>query len=411
MRIPATMGGVVLRGKGFENLALEQIEVPIPGPGQLLVRVDAAGICTSLIKIIAQGSDHTYLYGQDLSRYSAILGDEGSVTIARTGSDLTADYTVGDRYVVQPTIDHPPVNNLHRYRNGGADIHRVACGYTLPGHLAEFMLIPEEVLLAGCLVPIPDNAIPYAHAALAEPLSCCVSGQFHHVHLTQETLNSPRMATTGPKPGGVLLVVGLGAMGRMNIEVALALGAGIVIGSDLSEPRRKRTEAQFAARAREAGGQLIVATPDSVTDTVANLTNGEGVDDLIVAVGASSAIESSLPLLRRGGAANLFGGLRKGNATISIDANKIHYSETRITGSSGGTAWDISKTLEWMCGGTIDAAAHIAKIGGLEHALELIDDVRHQRLEGKAVLYPHRRTGAAFEVKGWTGDDEIRHLS
>ena len=405
------MGAVVLRGKGFENLALEQIEVPVPGPGQLLVRVDAAGICASLVKIIVQGSDHTYLYGQNLSRYAAILGDEGSVTIAQTGPDVNVDYNVGDRYVVQPTVDHPPVSNLHRYPNGGAGIHRIACGYTLPGHLAEFMLVPEEVLLAGCMVPIPDTAVPYAHAALAEPLSCCVSGQFHLVHLTQESLNSPRTARTGPKSGGVLLVVGLGAMGRMNVDVALALGAGTVIGSDPCEQRRNRTEAQFASRARETGGRLIITTPDSVNDTVADVTNGEGVDDLIVAVGAASVIEASLPLLRRGGAANLFGGLRKGDATISIDANKIHYSETRVTGSSGGTAWDISKAVDWMCDGTIDAAAHIAKIGGLEHALELIDDVRHQRLEGKAVLYPHRKTDAAFSVEGWTGDDEVRHLS
>ena len=405
------MRAVVLRGKGFENLALEQIEVPRPAPGQLLVRVDAAGICASLIKIIAHGSDHTYFYGQDLSRFPAILGDEGSVTIASVGSDLATDYRVGDRFVVQPLVDHPPVNNIHRYRDGGANIHRIACGYTLPGHLAEFMLIPEEVLLAGCLVPVPKSTAPYAHAVLAEPLACCVAAQFHHVHLTQKSLKGPRTATAGLKPGGVLLVVGLGTMGRMNIEVALALGAGIVIGSDPSEPRRERTVAQFAARVEAAGGRLIVTAPDSVNDAVANLTNGEGVDDLIVAVGASSAIEASLPLLGRGGAANLFGGLRRGDETVRVDANKIHYSHACVTGSSGGTAWDIRKSIEWICDGKIDAAAHIAKIGGLEHALELIEDVRHQRLEGKAVLYPHRRIGAAFEVEGWTGNDENRHLA
>lgn len=411
MSLPARMRAVVLRGAGEDACRLEEVPVPRPGPGQVLARVDAAGICASLIKTIAQGGAHPYFHGRDLGAHPAILGDEGSVTLVAVGADLAGRYEVGTRWVVQPAVDHAPVNDLHLFPDRGRGIRKIACGYTLPGHLAEYMLIPEEVLLARCLVPVPDAGMPHAHAAIAEPLSCCVSGQAHHVHLVQDAPTEARRARAGPRPGGVTVIVGLGAMGRMHVEVALANGAGIVIGSDPSEGRRARTRALFGARAAAAGARLVLATPGTVAEAVAAASDGRGADDLIVAVGAGAVIEAALPLLGRGGVANLFGGLRAGHSEIRVDANAVHYGETCITGSSGGTPWDVARTLAWIAEGRVDAGAHVAKIGGMDHALELIDDVRHQRLDGKAVLYPHRPLAAPFEVAGWSADDEAGHLA
>ena len=410
MSIPDRMKAVRLHGAGEENLRLEEVDVPKPGSGQLLVRVDAAGICASLIKTIIQGPEHAYFYGQDLTAYPAILGDEGSVTLVAVGQSLVGKYSLGVRYVVQPAVDHAPINNLDRYRNAGHGIQKVACGYTLPGHLAEYMLIPEEVLLAHALVPVPDPNMPFAHAAISEPISCCISGQAHHVHLFQNTLTEARTARAGLKPKGVTVIVGLGAMGRMHVEVAIAGGARTVIGSDPSESRRARTEKLFRERATQNGVRLTTATPDNLADVVLTASDGMGADDLVVAVGDPQVMEASLPLLAKGGVANLFGGLKKGQEDIRIDANSVHYRETCITGSSGGTAWDVAQTLVWMASGAINASAHIAKIGTMEQAIELIDDVRYQRLDGKAVLYPHRPVSEAFEVSGWTAEDEKRYL-
>ena len=207
------------------------------------------------------------------------------------------------------------------------------------------------------------------------------------------------------------MVVGLGAMGRMHVEVALAQRPAVIVGSDPIRARRGRARELFEARAEARGVRLVCVAPEELPATVEALTGGKGADDLIVAVGAAPVIEASLPLLGRGGVANLFGGLKRGEEGIRVDANRIHYGETVVTGSSGGTPWDIARALDWMAKGEIDAAEHIARIGDLAHAVELIHEVRLRRLDGKAVVYPHRRVDRPFDVRRWSGADEARYLA
>ncbi len=409
--IPTTMRAVRLHGQGFESVRIERVPVPIPGPRQALVRVDAAGICASLIKVIGQGPGHPYVYGWDLSRFPMILGDEGSVTLVAAGGKLDASLKIGSRYSVQPSVDCAPVNDRERYRNQGDGIVRLGCGHTLPGFLSEYMLIPEEIFEAECMIPVPDSALPHAHAALAEPISCCISGQYHHMHLAQPHPLGQRLASSGIKPGGVVAIVGLGAMGRMHAEVALAQRPTVIIGSDPIRERRARAAENLAGRAATQGVRFHCVGPEQLSGVLRQESAGRGADDLIIAVGAVPVIEASLPLVARGGAVNLFAGLRKGESTAKFDVNLVHYEEVVLTGSSGGTPWDIQQALSWMSSGRIEASRHIAKIGDLEHVVELIHDVRLQRLDGKAIVYPHRRIRRPFEVRGWSGADEAAYLT
>ena len=94
--IPETMRAFVLDGTGREHAAVRRVPTPVPGPGQLLGRVDAAGICSSVNKVIAQGPEHSLMYGRDLAAHPAILGDEGAITVVAAGDDDAADeYPVG----------------------------------------------------------------------------------------------------------------------------------------------------------------------------------------------------------------------------------------------------------------------------------------------------------------------------
>ncbi|MEM7735894.1 MAG: zinc-binding dehydrogenase [Deinococcota bacterium] len=408
--IPQTMRALVLRGASDAHLAIEQVPVPRPGSKQVLARVDAAGICTSLLKLIAQGREHPYLYGWDLTAYPLILGDEGSVTLVEVGADVQGQYEVGQRYVVQPAVDHAPINHLERYANDGRGVHKVAVGYTLPGHLAEYMLIPEEVIEAGCLVPVSDD-LPYSHATLAEPLSCVVSAQAHHLRVEQASPQAARAALNGLKPSGVVVIIGAGAMGRMHVDIALSRNPRAVVVVDVLADRLNVCEKLFRARATRSNIAFHTLTSSDDLNQHLRTISERGADDVIVAVGVPRAIQDAQALLARGGVLNLFGGLKRQDAQLALDTTKIHYDEIIITGSSGGTPWDVAESLALMQQAAIDASVHITRIGDLSHAKTLLEQVRQQNIDGKAVVYPHRQTTTIHQVERWTADDERRYLA
>jgi threonine dehydrogenase-like Zn-dependent dehydrogenase len=407
------MRALVLDGVGFEHLHIKSVPTPRPGPRQLLGRVDAAGICTSLIKLIEQGPAHSYVYGWDIAQFPLILGDEGCITLVEIGSELAGRYHIGERYAIQPAVDIAPINHRERYRDNARGIHKLAAGYTLQGHLAEYILVSEEILEAGCLLPLPDVHMPFAHAALAEPISCVISGQDHHIHLAQPNPLSPRQVIHGLKPGGVTVILGAGAMGRMHVDLALSYKPAVVIAADFIQERLDIVTRLFGEKARRLGVDLQ-AFNSSTGDLGAHLAaiSGErGADDVIVAVGSARAIESAEKLVARGAVLNLFGGLKKGQDVVPMDTGVIHYKEINVTGSSGGSPWDVARTLELMVAGQIEAGSHITRIGDLEHAPAFLEMIKAQQLDGKAVVYPHRRANEILSVPEWTGDDERAYLS
>jgi NADPH:quinone reductase-like Zn-dependent oxidoreductase len=90
--LPATMRTFVLDGQGPEHAGIRRLEMPRPDPGQLVGRVDAAGICSSVTKVVDQGSAPSLMHGWDLAAHPAILGDEGVITVAavRAGNERRA---------------------------------------------------------------------------------------------------------------------------------------------------------------------------------------------------------------------------------------------------------------------------------------------------------------------------------
>ncbi|HYK87889.1 MAG TPA: zinc-binding dehydrogenase [Acidobacteriota bacterium] len=406
------MRALILDGIGFDHLRVASIPIPVPGPRQMLARVDAAGICTSLIKLVEQGPDHKLVHGWDAKRYPLTLGDEGTVTLVSIGAELRDRYSAGERFVIQPAVDHPPINNRERYRDGARGIEKVSVGYTLAGHLAEYILVCEEILAAGCLLPVPGDSLPFAHAAISEPLSCVISAQDHHVHLMQESPLSPRQVSKGLKRDGVTVIVGAGVMGRMHVDLALNWGPRAIVIADLVQERLSQAARLFGERARNLGIGLHTVDPmqGDLKSLVDKLTDYRGADDVIVAVGSRKAIEEAQTLAGRGAVFNLFGGLKKGEDVIDLDSGIVHYREINVTGSSGGSPWDIVRTLDLISCGKIDAASHITRIGDLEHAVEFLRLIRAREIDGKAVVYPHKRTREIITVGSWTRQNEINFL-
>ncbi|MCD6359562.1 MAG: zinc-binding dehydrogenase, partial [Armatimonadetes bacterium] len=191
----------------------------------------------------------------------------------------------------------------------------------------------------------------------------------------------------------------------LHIEIAMTHGPADIIVSEPSDARRATAEEFFAARAEEAGINLVLTVPDKLEDTIAEVTGGTGVDDCIVALGIRAVQEKSFDYLGKGGVTNLFGGVKADERMIQVDARRIHYDSISVVGSSGSDPSDIREALEMVAAGDIQPGKYVAAVGGLDAARDLIEAVRAQQFEGKGVIYPSLRRSLE-EVDGWSAQHE-----
>ena len=165
--IPEKMLAWQMYGAGFEKFGKDDkpVELPVPkiSEGELLVRIDAIGLCFSDVKLIRAGEAHPRVYSKDLSKDPVIPGHEAVMTVVKVGKSLEAKFKAGQRYIIQADIYFKGVN--------------WAYGYALNGGMAQYSVIGEKVLNGdeGCyLLPIADS-VPSAIAALFEPWTCVLA--------------------------------------------------------------------------------------------------------------------------------------------------------------------------------------------------------------------------------------------
>ncbi len=412
--IPASMQALVACGRGFENLALREVPVPQMGPDQVLARVDAAGVCTSILKLVDQGPDHAFLNGWDLTQWPIILGDEGAVTLVKVGENLQARYQPGQRFAIQPAVARAPIVHRERYRHQAEGMNKVAVGYTLGGNLAQYICIQEEVLQAQCLVPLPADNLSYFGVSMAEPISCVYSAQQRNYHLLKGGPHAAREPQLGLLPGGVSVVIGAGAMGRMHAELALRFQPAVLLVTDLQQERLDTVRQNLHDKAQEKGTRLLCVRSDKLEETLTDVSAGRGADDIILAVGIPAVQQHALGLLADGGAANFFGGLPKGQHLLELDALAVHYREIKCVGSSGGDPSDMAATLQAIADGDIDPGNYVAGVGSLDNAIDVLKMIKETKIDGKAILYPHIEPYPLKTVAYWDQDKEKelldRHL-
>ncbi|RKY09548.1 MAG: hypothetical protein DRP56_02465 [Planctomycetota bacterium] len=408
--IPSTMQALIAKGKGFENLEVAEIPIPEINFDQILARVDAAGVCTSILKLVDQGSDHTFIRGWDMKTNPVILGDEGAITLVKVGDNLKDKYQPGQRFAIQPAVDCDPINHRERYTDV-ENMHKCAVGYTLGGHLAQYIVVQEEVLKADCMLPLPDDDMAYFAASMAEPISCIVSAQDRNYHLHKDGPHAPRVPKLGLLPGGVAVVIGAGAMGRIHAELALRYSPAVLIISDLQQARLDEVVKSIGQKAKDKGTKLLCVLPDKLEKVVKVESNGRGADDIILAVGVNPVQQHALELLAAGGVANLFGGLPKGKHILELDALKVHYQEIKLVGSSGGEPSDMAVTLKAIRDKDIDPGNYVAAVGSLDNAIDVLKMIKETKIDGKAMLYPHIKQTPLERVDYWDKKKEIDFMS
>jgi len=409
--IPKAMQALVASGSGFDNLKVTEVPVPGISPNQLLARVDAAGVCTSIMKLVDQGEKHTFINGWDMQKWPVILGDEGSVTLVKIGDNLRDKYKVGQRYAIQPAVNIAPILHRERYKNNAEGMHKCAVGYTLGGQLAQYIRIQEEVLEADCLLPLPEQGMGYFEVSMTEPISCVYSAQQRNYHIVKNGPHDERKAHLGLLPGGITVIIGAGVMGRIHAELSLRYSPAVLIITARTRPRLDLTMKTLGEKAKAKGTKLICVTADKLADTVKQFSKGHGADDIILAVGDNAAQQHALGLLAKGGVANFFGGLPRGQHILELDTLAVHYDEIKLVGSSGGEPSDMAATLQAIVDKQIDAGNYVAAVGSLDNAIDVLKMIKERKIDGKAILYPHIKQTPLHMVDYWDNHKEQEFLN
>lgn len=290
------------------DVRLEEMPVPETGPGELLVRIEASGVC---------GSDVMEWYR--VKKAPLVLGHEIAGVVVEAGEGA-GDFKPGDRVTA---IHHVSCGICHYCLKG----HTSACDLLRgtrfdPGGFAEYVRVPAVNLRNGGVHKIPDE-LTFEDGTFAEPLSCIVRGQ--------------RLARL--EPGDSVLVIGSGISGLLHVKLACALGAGRVFASDINEYRRK---AALRCGAHDAAG-----AGEDLAAWLIERNEGRGADHVIICTGAIPAIKQGLKCVGRGGTVMFFAPTDPG-VEIPVSINDLWRNEVTLMTSYAGNAQDITRAIELM---------------------------------------------------------------
>lgn len=305
-----------------EDIRFEEVQVPEIGPEEVLVRVDSASICGTDLRIL-HGGHRKFPPGT-----VRIPGHELSGVIARVGEKVER-FETGERIFIAPNMG---CGHCRQCISGNNNLcaNYAALGVTLDGAFAEYVRIPAEAVQQGNLMPIADG-LDAAAAALIEPFACVLRGQ-----------NALKI-----QPGDTVLVMGAGPIGTMHLLLACLRGAGRVVVSEPNPDRR--------VQAKNMGAHLVVdPLNEDLAAILAELTQDQGADAVVVATPAHQAQESALKLAAISGRINYFGGLPKDRTTIQFDSNIVHYKELVVTGTTACSTADCRQAAEIVNSGRID---------------------------------------------------------
>lgn len=288
--------GVENFGKKGEPDALPLVK---PKRDEVLLRVDAIGICMSDVKLITQGSNHARITGRDLEKDPVIAGHEVSLTVVEAGDDWKDQYKPGDRFMIQADIYFKGVN--------------IAYGYALAGGMQQFGIVGEPVLNGdegSYLIPVkPETG--YAEAALVEPWTCVVAS--YRI--------KPRKTL---QPGGVTLIVGVDE------------GDYVIDGAICSDgPPAKLILAGLAdkleSRICNCGGcsaEVIVVDrlgAEHVRALSQERTGDRGFDDIIVLGTPDPELAEALGACLAKNAVMAIVASRPMERALQIDVGRVHY--------------------------------------------------------------------------------------
>ena len=334
------------------RLEYRDIETPMPGAGEVLVRVLAALTCGTDIK--------TFRRGHPMIPLPAVLGHEYSGVVEAVGPGVRG-FEPGQAVM---GVHSGPCGECFFCRRNQPQLCETIMDSKALGSFAEFMLLPE-VVVKNNMFPKPDS-VSFEHAALLEPLACAVHGvrsamngvgANSAVHGVRSAMNGvgANSAVHGVKSAGSalenVLVIGAGPIGLLHLVLLKRMGVCVIVSG------RGKTRLDTAL---DCGADFVIDAANSdVRREVLTLTGGRGADAVIECTGRPEVWEESIWLARRGGTVLLFGGCPPGTRA-GFDAGRIHYDEITLKGVFHFSPDDVREARDIIIDGSIPFGAFIS---------------------------------------------------
>lgn len=321
----------------LEQIVLKEIDIPQVDGDSILMKVEAVGICGSDIRI--------YHHGNNRVQLPQILGHEASGRVVAVGQNVTK-FAVGDRICLGADVPCGECVFCEAGMGNNCQIN-YAMGYQFAGSFAEYVLLNRMVVNFGPIHKIADH-VSYEEAALAEPLACVLNG----LELSQVKL------------GDTVVVIGAGPIGMMLVEVAMKMGARVLL-VNRSRPRLEM------AKALGAAAYICSGEEDAVARVLAE-TGGLGADVIITCNPSPESQVDAIHMAKNRARVNFFGGLPKGKSQVTLDTNVIHYKELFVHGAHGSLPRHHQQAVELINNGVIDMKKFITHTFSLEKIEEAI---------------------------------------
>jgi len=340
------MRAVFFLGPG--RLELREAPIPDPGRGEVIVKVATALTCGTDLK--------GYLRGHRLFVPPMPFGHEFAGLISAVGAGV-AGWRAGDAVTA---ANSAPCNACFYCRRGRQQLCEQLESRFNWGAFAEYIRVPAHIV-AQNMHRVPAG-LPFAQAALIEPLACALHGVRDAAILLGDTV----------------AIVGAGAQGLMQVQLARASGAARVIVVGRAHRRLER--------ARELGAHITISTlDDDPIARVRELTGGRGADVTIESAGSAATWQLAHALTRPGGTAVMFSGL-PGGAEAPFDAARLHYQEITVKGCFHHTPQLVEQALELLASGAVDGGALIDGQIGLAQVEEGLQRMAHSEAIKLAVI-------------------------
>ncbi|MDR2037656.1 MAG: zinc-binding dehydrogenase [Bacteroidales bacterium] len=361
---------------GKNDLRLEEFELPVIKDDEILAKVVSDSICMSSYKAVQQGADHKRV-PDNIAENPVMIGHEFCGEIIEVGKKWKDKFHSGMKFSIQPALNY----------KGSLD----APGYSYPyiGGNATYIIIPNEVMEMNCLLEYTGDA--FFLGSLAEPMSCVI-GAFHASYHTQ---NGVYVHEMGIKKGGnMAILAGVGPMGlaAINYIIHSPRRPGLVVVTDIDNARLERAASLYTVdEAARNGIKLVYLNTKERPDAEAymkELTGGKGFDDVLVFAPVKQIVEQADRLLGMDGCLNFFAGPSDTEFKAELNFYNVHYAFTHIVGTSGGNTDDMIEALEMMSAGTVNPAAMITHIGGLNAVIDTTKELPHIP-GGKKLIYTH----------------------